>query len=510
MIEKTPKMGKMGGAVTTCRRAIFMLFDGARWDVFQQLVDAGELPRIRTHLVPSGRVSRAVACFPTVSGPAHLPFMTGCFPGTLGAPGIYWFDRRVQARDGWALASVRSYLTLAKVSNFDRDLAPGSPNLAAAWPDALYVFGWYTRGSPDAALLTRWTKVTSFLRGFLTKDWLRCDDDAEAAQDRAIEAGGSFVFSVFPSPDELGHRFGPTSDEAKAAYRKMDGIVGRLFDRLARRGEADSTLVVLSSDHGQSPTHTHFPLDRAVGTAFGTTLAYKRWPTPLRGFKAVVLPSGNGMANVYFRGEGWDLGRPDPALFGDFACRLLDNEAIDHVAWREPGGWLRVTGRLGAARMREVHGGIDYRVEGTDPFGYGPLPRKMDPEAALCRTEDTPYPDAPFGLLTWARSPRAGDLLVTSHLGHDLRDWFEYQEPHGTHGGLHAQHAHVPVLCNRPLREGPMRTVDMYPTMIELTGRKLPMGVEGVSRALSASGTIPAGRGAARSATGPLPGSRGP
>jgi hypothetical protein len=469
--------------MTPFLRTIFLLFDGARWDVFQQLMDAGDLPNIRTHLAPDGRVRRAVAGFPTVSGPAHLPFMTGCFPGTLGAPGVYWFDRPAHALRKSVRHSVRSYLTPFKVSNLNGDVAPFTPTLAAVWPDTQYVFAWYTRGSPDRALLTRWTKIPSFVRGFLTKDWLRCDADAEAAQNRAIDGHAGFVFSVFPSADEVGHRFGPTSPEALATYRNMDGVIGRLFDRLARRGQADTTLVVLSADHGQSATHTHFALDRTVASVFGTTLTYKRWPTPPRGFEAVVLPSGNGMANVYFKGDGWDLGRPDPERFRAFAMGLLSNEAVDHVAWRTRDGWLRVTGHGGAARMREVPGGLIYVVEGTDPFGYGPLPATMDVETALHCTEDSAYPDAPFGLLTWARSPRSGDLLVTSRLGFDLRDWFEYQEPRGTHGGLHAQHAHVPVLCNAPLFEGPMRTVDIYPTMVELTGRTLPQGVEGLSRA---------------------------
>lgn len=464
------------------RRVVFMLFDGARWDVFQQLLEAGELPHIARHLVPERRIRRAVACFPTVSGPAHLPFMTGCHPGTLGAPGIYWFDREVMARRG-TYEATRSYLTLRKVSHFNRDLAPDTPTLAAVWPDVRYVFGWYTRGSPPEALLTRWTKVTSFLRGFLTRNWHQCDDDAEAAQDRAIETGASFVFTVVPAPDELGHRFGPTSPEAQEAYRRMDGRVARLMDRLARRGEADSTLVVLSSDHGQSPTHTHFPLDRHVERAFGRTTTYRRWPTPLRGARAVVLPSGNGMANVYFRGAGWDRGRPGPDLFRDFALGLLEHEAIDHVAWREEGG-LQVRSRQGAAWMAETPEGLTYRVQGQDPFGFPSLPERMTPEECLTLTEDTAYPDAPWGLLTWARSHRAGDLLVTSRLGFDLRDWFEYQEPHGTHGGLHREHAHVPVLCTVPLREGPMRTVDLYPTFAALAGRPLPPGVEGISRAL--------------------------
>jgi hypothetical protein len=34
----------------TYQRTIFILFDGARWDVFRDLLAAGALPRIRQHL----------------------------------------------------------------------------------------------------------------------------------------------------------------------------------------------------------------------------------------------------------------------------------------------------------------------------------------------------------------------------------------------------------------------------------------------------------------------------
>jgi hypothetical protein len=469
--------------MTTYQRAVFLLFDGARWDVFQRLMDADDLPNIRARLAPDGRVHRAVAAFPTVSGPAHLPFMTGCFPGTLGAPGDCWFDRPMLALRKSVRLSVRSYRTPSRVSDLDRDLEPFTPTLAAAWPDTKYVFAWYTRGSPDSALLTRWPRISSLVRGALARDPLRCDADAEAALNRAIDSGASFVFSVFPSPDLASRRFGPTSDPALAACRGMDAVIGRLFDHLARRGEADRTLVVLSADHGLSATQGHFALDRAVQSVFGRTLTYRPWPALPREFDAVVMPSGDGMANVYFRGDGWDLGRPDAERFRAFAMGLLSNEAVDHVAWRTGDGWLRVTGRGGAARMRDAPGGLIYVAEGTDPFGYGPLPALMDRETALHCTEDTPYPDAPVALLTWARSPRAGDLLVTARLGFDLRDVSRARPPLATGGGLHARHAHVPVLCNAPLSDGPMRTVDLYPTMVALTGRTLPPGVEGVSRA---------------------------
>lgn len=486
----------MNIAPTTFRRAVFILFDGARADVFRTLLDGGRLPAVQEHLVGPGCFREAVAAFPTVSGPGHLPFMTGCFPGTLNIPGIYWFDRDAYGRSRTGLRGFRSYLGPFKVWKMTRDVAPQTPTLADLWPDALLVFAWYRRGLPRRALLTRWTKSVSFVRGLWTRDWLRCDADAEDALLRAVESPASLVFAVFPAPDELGHRFGPGSDEAQTAYLRLDGTIARLFDRLRRRGEADSTLVMIGSDHGQSPTHTHFDLDRFVAGRAGRTLVYKRYATPLRGVRAVVLPSGNGMANVHFRGPGWTSGRPDLTRepLASLIQDLVTEEAVDVVAFREPRSGtpatIRVIGRRGSATLREnAPGEIEYAPGNGDPFGYENLRGRLTFEEWLWATRDHEYPDAPVGLATVMRAPRSGDLVVTARPGFDLRSWFEYQEPHGTHGALHREQALVPVVTNAPLSDGPMRTVDVFPTLAALTGRAPPPGVEGRSRALGGSGT---------------------
>lgn len=481
----------MSSHSATFRRAVFILFDGARADVFRAMLDAGELPAIRERLVEPGAFREAVAAFPTVSGPGHLPFMTGCFPGTLNVPGIYWFDRDAYGRSRTGLHGLRTYLGPFKVWKMTRDVAPHTPTIADLWPDALLVFAWYRRGLPRRALLTRWTKSVSFLRGLWSRDWLRCDADAEDALLRAVERPASLVFAVFPAPDELGHRFGPLSDEARTAYARLDGTIERLFDRLARRGEAGSTLVMIASDHGQSPTHTHFDLDRFVAGRVGRTMVYKRYATPLRDVRAVVFPSGNGMANVHFRGLGWTSGRPDLTRepYAGLIRDLVTEEAVDLAAFREPDsgppGAIRVVGRRGTAHLREPSPGeVDYEPVTGDPFGYGGLHGRLSFEEWLRATASLDYPDAPVGLATLMRAPRSGDLVVTARPGYDLRSWFEYQEPHGTHGALHRDQALVPVVTNAPLAAGPLRTVDVFPTLAALTGRPVPPGVEGRSRVL--------------------------
>lgn len=468
------------------KRAIFILFDGSRPDVFDEMIKDGKLPAIERHLLQSGVSRPAVGAFPTVSGAGHLPFMTGSFPGTLGVTGIYWFDRAVFARSLAKLNAFRTYLGPFKVEKMNRDITPNTPTLADIWPDTLHVFSWYTRNSPAKSLLTRWTKAVSFIRGFITKDWLQCDVDAEEKLTLAVERGVSMIFSVFPAPDEMGHRFGPKSDEAKKAYLNLDGAIERLFARLRARGEADDTLVVVASDHGQSETHTHFSVDDFIAERVGKTMIYKRFITNIRGAKAVVLHSGNGMANVWFKGAGWGAGRPDLSQqpYAKVIDDLLERREVDILAWRDNEGWIRIASARGRARMRELGDSrLQYEVEGSDPFGYEGLEGTLTFEEVLVATYEHDYPDGPVGLATHMRSHRSGDLIVTSPMGFDLRDWWEYQEPHGTHGALHAEHAVVPVLTNAPLGEGPWRTVDLYPTMASLTGHTFPANVEGVDRA---------------------------
>jgi predicted AlkP superfamily pyrophosphatase or phosphodiesterase len=75
------------------RRCLTLLADGARADLFEGLLAAGELPNIQRHVIDRGAYRRATSTFTSTTGPAHLPFLTGCYPGTANVPGYRWFDR---------------------------------------------------------------------------------------------------------------------------------------------------------------------------------------------------------------------------------------------------------------------------------------------------------------------------------------------------------------------------------------------------------------------------------
>jgi len=70
-----------------------ILVDGARPDVIARLVGAGEMPVMKRTFFDVGGFRHATSVFPSVSGPAHLPILTGAHPGRANLPGIRWAER---------------------------------------------------------------------------------------------------------------------------------------------------------------------------------------------------------------------------------------------------------------------------------------------------------------------------------------------------------------------------------------------------------------------------------
>jgi hypothetical protein len=63
-----------------------------------------------------------------------------------------------------------------------------------------------------------------------------------------------FTFHELVLTDGTGHDFGPHSEELRAALAETDRRVGRLLAALERLGYLDSTLFIITADHGMAPT----------------------------------------------------------------------------------------------------------------------------------------------------------------------------------------------------------------------------------------------------------------
>jgi hypothetical protein len=463
-------------------QVIVVLADGARADVLGELIEKGDLPNISRFLVEPGSSLPAVTSFPSTTGPAYLPFLTGCFPGTCNVPGIRWFDKVLYD-------SSRSFHRYRSYVGFESFLMASDMNshvktIFELVPDSLSIFNPIARGARGSRNLTRISRIWYWYYAHLTDHWGFADEAAEVKLRAALQRKPPLVFAVFPGVDEYAHLAGPRHERTIEQYRKLDGAIGRIVEDVKKRGQWDTTAFFLVSDHGLSATHTHFCvnsfLEKRGLPAFFYPLIFSK-----QGKLAANMVSGNGMTHLYFRNhDGWsrhtvreELNRISPGLVSD----LIGEEAVDIVAIRNSDGGADIVSRRGEAKVRLCKDRLHYEACGSDPFGYASLPSNMTPKSCLEDTVATEYPDAPFQIAHLITSPRAGDVIISATPGFDLRDKYEHPEHRGSHGSLHASHMRVPFVTNMKTSQHPVRTVDLFPTMLDLLGCPIPDHIDGRS-----------------------------
>src|SRR5688500_11852879 len=71
---------------------IVLLADGVRSDTLASAIGSGAFPAL-AGMRASGGMYELSSAFPSVTGPAYTPFLMGRFPGSVGLPGLRWYDR---------------------------------------------------------------------------------------------------------------------------------------------------------------------------------------------------------------------------------------------------------------------------------------------------------------------------------------------------------------------------------------------------------------------------------
>ena len=113
-----------------------------------------------------------------------------------------------------------------------------------------------------------------------------------------------------------------------------------------------------------------------------------------------------------------------------------------------------------------------------DPLGVGGA-RAGSMRDWLEATWDAAYPDAAYHLFDQFRADRTGDLVVVAREGYDFRKRFEVPEHRSGHGSLTRAHMQTPVWASEPLPAEPIRTVDLFPAMLDWLGEPVPAGLDG-------------------------------
>jgi len=499
-------------------RSVFILVDGARADIFYDMLSKGLLPNIEKHVAKRGLVIKnAVTVFPSTTGSAHAPFLTGAFPGPLNIPGIRWFDRNRN--------SYQDYGPLAWLQ-FERDyVGPGAFAMNTDMTGEIKtiferlkdfttaaIFEPVTRGAKFIypPLANVMAKIFGLVRAFT---WEHVDTLAARTFEMVYRCSSLIHGMKFPSEppmfsavympgvDEVSHEHGPLSENVRRAIQNVDTQVGHIAKTLIDLKLYDETSIVIGSDHGLRPTSLHFDLGKFLTTV---GLDVRAFPvTFLQGlgeFDATVAVSGNGMAHIYLAAEGaeektipleyvkhdW---RQKPKLEDlenykirkghiniiDLLSHLLpvqhvfaaENKTTVHVYSREGHGIVRKRGR------NEYSYDV---IKGLDPLGYASIVEDgkiaygewLDDREWLSATGEAEFPDVPVQVSQIFESQRSGDLIVNSRMGWDLMP--ESPQHRGSHGGLHAAEMRVPLLvANSSYKadpDQPLRTPDVLDILL--------------------------------------------
>ena len=450
-----------------------VLVDGARADAVRALSESGELPNITRHLLRTGSFLDAVTVLPSVTNVAYLPMLTGQYPGTANMPGIRWVDKSLFGSGKVFQPGHRTYVGPSHLL-LNSDLPDDVETLFELSPGSLAVRSDVHRGlargrnrfhgiSGPFMFFAHYLKRSDFIDRIGANSLFRALRAADGNFPR-------FVFLPLIDVDTASHGYGPDHPRTVAAYRRIDGIVGALVERLNGLGVWDRTHMLLSSDHGHTETTTHLGLGRLL-----SELGYKVFEHPqvLRnGVDAAVMVSGNSFAHIYVTSDGsWE--RPLVAdELQDEHGRLLDalcrRVEIEWTAYRQGDGRVKLVSPSGSAFLGREGDRYSYGYEGSDPLQLGLSSATIHESNALDMTFGTRFPDALEQLWYLFASGRTGDIVVTSKPGYDLRSRRELPEHHSSHGALCSEHMIVPILSNRPLSsERPARTVDLFGTVIE-------------------------------------------
>lgn len=476
--------------------AVLFICDGLSIELVEQGCREGWLPNIEKRFMRGGtRVRNAVGCAPTITYPTLVTFATGAEPSRHRIVDNRWFDRRARLFRDYGFANtyqaVNGDFTLPTL--YERIQPAASISIQSA------VMRGVTHNIANAAF----SGICWFFGNYTAVDKMTASTVAEAAAWANWNGRWPTVLTCyFPGVDAIGHHMSCDSPKYRWAVEHFDHQVGRVCDWLETQGLLETTHLVLTSDHGQTPLRADGRIPfmdqvkkewnwRATDRPFGQTGAEGPRRRYFDQFNTVVIHDGPRLVTLHFAGaDGWDS-PPSPAAVQQLletpanGRRLWDLPGIDLIAYAASDQETVLRAARGTARILER--GDDKRRE----FCYVPGPEDVlgylkDPALAafvaagfhssrewLHATAAQAYPDLVPHLGPLLRTPRSGQALVFAAAG------FGFGDERAGHGGLLRAEMRIPLFFAGPgIPAGgtldAARAADVMPTLLTLLGFDLP------------------------------------
>jgi arylsulfatase A-like enzyme len=482
MIRKLKLRASAGSPPGDGAQVVLIIADGVRPDVLARAIARGDLPALAA-LREEGSLTSVTSAFPSVTGPAYAPFIMGRYPGSVGLPGLRWYDRsgRIARLSGHSRSYVGSEMRFV-----DRDIDRASPTIFELAKPSLGALSVIARGlrrrerigqSPAFVARTAATHFRGNVRG-----WLAIDRQVGDEVARRLRTGRTrYAFVALTGIDKTSHAEGQDSLITGDALRIVDETVAQIRSDAERDGRWRKMHLWVGSDHGHSPVRYHEDLIGVLSDWGYTTLSHP-WAFNTSADIAVMV-SGNAMAHLYLDLE--QKTRPWwPALaesWSDLVERLSARESVDLLILpTSPSSCEIRSADRGTATLTWSESRYDYTLMSGDPLGIREQ-KSIDDCEAYDATMESDYPDALVQIAQLAGSARSGDIILSAARDWDYRAKYEPIPHVSSHGALHREHMLVPLLLNRVSQRSPRRTVDVMPSALAALGITPPKTLDGVS-----------------------------
>lgn len=437
------------------QNCFFFLIDGLGYDRWIAFLKKKKPPHLTNWLSRKGALLKGQSVFPSTTGPAYLPLLTGLHPGAANIPGIRWFDRQKFSPTKPFWQHTRSYCGWEN-SYFADDLKKTTQSFFSFFKKP-YSFNNFVFTKDDKNLKTNSVRHTlAFLKAHFSHDWLSLDRLTFQSSLAALDNGADCLFSVFPGVDEISHLHGVQSPKVDQALFAFDDFFGKFLRKLTEQNRLQKSLLILTADHGLSDTQKHFDLGPWLNKQTGFACSYHPFKTLNPRFNVACMVSGNSMAHLYFKkNSDWQTSLSFEELFkqNDLFDRLCDQPAIQLLIGRAlDQKKYFIMNNQGQAYFYLQNQKIFYQWLNHDPLslfeaktGQKVLSLNDAYELSLRAEVVDLFEQIP----QLFQSRRCGDVLVLAKKGYDLRYKWQFPKHVASHGALNAEQMFVPFMLNQ-------------------------------------------------------------
>lgn len=246
--------GYAQGPRSAVRHVVVITIDGSRPDFY--LDSSWDAVHLR-ELAATGTYARGVnSVFPSMTYPSHTTIVTGVQPAkhgvyyNTGPKGIYWNDSSIKSPTLWQAAEDKGMVVASLFWPVSAD-APVQYNI----PDI---------GSLGEAVREKYSKPVGFVDELRAKVF---DGASRIEYGRDVNVGKIAAYVIEKarpnlmtihlfSVDHNEHMEGREGPGVRAAVRGADSAVGIIMDALKTAGIWDSTVLIVTGDHGFVTVHT--------------------------------------------------------------------------------------------------------------------------------------------------------------------------------------------------------------------------------------------------------------